>query len=658
MSNDIVTIGLAVDSSQVKEGTSELDKFGRKASQTEMATDGLNVKLASLAASALSVASALAGIKAVISTSAEFEQYQIRMQHLLGSVQEGNKAFNDMIVLARKMPFEFKDIMGAATQLSGVVKGGADEINRLMPMIGDLAAVSGLSIQQTTDQVARMFSAGASSADMFRERGILSMLGFQSGVTYSVQQTREMLINAWEEPTSKFRGASLDLAKSWDGLMSMMGDQWTLFKKSVGDAGAFGATKGALQGLLDELNANTKGAENLSVILSDGIVNSIEATVTAIALGTKSFYGFESSVKMTTAELFHLGGEAVDFILAGLDKMYGALAMLPGSVGEPYAQAQKTIEEARKTVQGFASAANDDVDSIARQFTVTSDKIDAEAVKMISAIEKGKAAAGQSPINTIGGDHAATDPITGGDPQLTAKQLQQRLQTIDQSLMTETESIQNAYAQRSEIVQQAVDNHLITAARGHQIELRLEKQKNDAMAALDKKAHQERLAGVQGMFSNLSSLMNTHNRAAFEVGKAAAIANTVITTYSSAQKAFDSLAGIPVVGPALGAAAAAAAIAAGVARVQAIQSTSFGSQSAGVAAGGGTPNVGGGGTAVPNSVQPAQQGQQGQQPAQVQIHLHGDPSLVDDGTLARVGEKLAPIIQQNFDRNAQMAVSA
>jgi len=86
-------------------------------------------------------------------------------------------------------------------------------------------------------------------------------------------------------------------------------------------------------------------------------------------------------------------------------------------------------------------------------------------------------------------------------------------------------------------------------------------------------------AGMKAL-SNLASLMQSKNREMFEVGKAAAIAETVINTYKAATGAYSAMAGIPYVGPALGVAAAAAAVAAGVANVQKISSTQFGSKSA------------------------------------------------------------------------------
>jgi len=75
------------------------------------------------------------------------------------------------------------------------------------------------------------------------------------------------------------------------------------------------------------------------------------------------------------------------------------------------------------------------------------------------------------------------------------------------------------------------------------------------------------------------------------IGKAAAVAQTAIATYTSATEAFKALAGIPIVGPVLGAAAAAAAIASGLANVRKILSVKSG-----------LPGDSGGGVSVPTSI--------------------------------------------------------
>jgi len=73
-------------------------------------------------------------------------------------------------------------------------------------------------------------------------------------------------------------------------------------------------------------------------------------------------------------------------------------------------------------------------------------------------------------------------------------------------------------------------------------------------------AKRQNLAAVGGALSNFASLVGEQTGA----GKAAAIAATLISTYQSAQDSYKSLAGIPIVGPALGAAAAAVAVASGL----------------------------------------------------------------------------------------------
>jgi len=66
---------------------------------------------------------------------------------------------------------------------------------------------------------------------------------------------------------------------------------------------------------------------------------------------------------------------------------------------------------------------------------------------------------------------------------------------------------------------------------------------------------------------DLASVLGEESKA----GKAAAIAQTTIETYKGATAAYASLAGVPIVGPGLGAIAAAAALAAGFKNIQAIQ---------------------------------------------------------------------------------------
>lgn len=132
-------------------------------------------------------------------------------------------------------------------------------------------------------------------------------------------------------------------------------------------------------------------------------------------------------------------------------------------------------------------------------------------------------------------------------------------------------------------------------------------------------------AGLQGkaalfsnFFGNISTLMQSESRKQFEIGKVAAISQAGVDTYLAATKAYQAMAGIPVVGPGLGAAAAAAAIAAGTMNINKIRATSFGggSSGGGGGGGGGIGGIGGAGTEI------AAQG--GQQSTLFNVTLQGD----------------------------------
>ena len=109
------------------------------------------------------------------------------------------------------------------------------------------------------------------------------------------------------------------------------------------------------------------------------------------------------------------------------------------------------------------------------------------------------------------------------------------------------------------------------------------------LAKAEADARIQSLNAVGNVLSNFASLVGEQTGA----GKAAAIAATLISTYQSAQSSYNSLAGIPVVGPALGAVAAGVAVASGLKQIQAIKAVKV-------------PNArgasnGGGGVATPSA---------------------------------------------------------
>ena len=122
---------------------------------------------------------------------------------------------------------------------------------------------------------------------------------------------------------------------------------------------------------------------------------------------------------------------------------------------------------------------------------------------------------------------------------------------------------------------------LITLAKAQGLStIQLEKAKSNALNGFNKEVssneiiwaeltQKEKLGLAKDGLNNMATILGEESAA----GKAAAIAAATISTFQSANDSYKALAGIPVIGPVLGAAAAGAAIVSGMAQVKAITAT-------------------------------------------------------------------------------------
>lgn len=182
------------------------------------------------------------------------------------------------------------------------------------------------------------------------------------------------------------------------------------------------------------------------------------------------------------------------------------------------------------------------------------------------------------------------------------------------------------YNQRRSIIDQFAQDEILAHEAKTEAMLKLDQEYAEQSAQIDALRWEVAESAMFDALTNLSALMNSHSRTMFNIGKVAAIAETVINTYKGATAAYAALAPIPVIGPALGTAAAAAAIAAGVANVQQIKNRSFGDKSVPTVAGGGAVGTVAGANSVGggNDIQDSRAG--------VEIILNGnyngDPELL------------------------------
>ena len=218
-------------------------------------------------------------IKGFIDVGKSVESLQVRLKFLFGSVEEGAKAFDAMAKFAGKVPFSLGEIQSGAGVLA-VVSKDANELSKVLELTGNVAAVTGLDFRTTAEQIQRSLSAGISSADLFREKGVKSMLGFSAGATVSVEQTREALFRVFGKG-GEFAGATSDLANTLEGTLSMIGDKFFNFQKTVAEE-FFVALKKEFGALDETLAANEELITSIAQKVGKGLANAVTASSNAI----------------------------------------------------------------------------------------------------------------------------------------------------------------------------------------------------------------------------------------------------------------------------------------------------------------------------------------------------------------------------------------
>ena len=198
-------------------------------------TGGSFLKFISIAALVTAAVSAMAvafrTLSKSIQVSAEFERVEITLSNLTGSAEKGARALEVITEKAQELPFAFSELATASPTLL-TVSNNLEEFRDNIQLAADIAANFNIPFETAVSGLQRAFSAGASAADVFRERGVLAAAGFTAGVSVSVDET----IEKFREFGKEIEGAATNLNKSLGGAASQAGDALTLFNKELGDA--------------------------------------------------------------------------------------------------------------------------------------------------------------------------------------------------------------------------------------------------------------------------------------------------------------------------------------------------------------------------------------------------------------------------------------
>ena len=283
--------------------------------RTKQAFKGIRGGLASLKNAVFSLRGAFVGlgaglvIKSFVDTGKSVEDLQVRLKQLFGSTEEGAKAFEVMSNFASKVPFSLEQIQAASGNLA-VVAGDSERLAKILEITGNVAAVTGLDFQQTAEQIQRSFAGGIAAADVFREKGVRNMLGFQAGATVSAEETIKAFQKVFGKG-GKFGEATDELATTFTGTLSMLGDKLFNFKRGVAGAGFFDELKKEFKALNEFIEQKSADFEAIGNVISKVLVFAVKAFAGAVrAVGNAT--GF---IRRQIEEIQRLLGFEVPFVV-------------------------------------------------------------------------------------------------------------------------------------------------------------------------------------------------------------------------------------------------------------------------------------------------------------------------------------------------------
>lgn len=309
------------------QGEAEARRFEQSLDRLNSRVNAVASTIGSLAGAAAAAATAAFGAlgKSVVTTSAEFEDYQAALETIEGSAEKASKSLDWISDFGKKTPYD----VGQATEAFIALKAyGIDPIaNDTLRVLGDTASAMNKPLRQAIEAFA---DATTFEFERLKEFGIrarqkgdeVTFFWSKNGkdLTKTVKRTAsEIRKFMLETMGDRFSGAMLKKSKTWNGMMSNLGDSWVEFQRKVGEGGFFKTVKGYLAdfldylGKLDEDGTLDRWSKNLSdafAATAEGVKFFTSRIATHIGFLSKNFEKYEGPIKAFSLVLGFLVAKA------------------------------------------------------------------------------------------------------------------------------------------------------------------------------------------------------------------------------------------------------------------------------------------------------------------------------------------------------------
>lgn len=565
---------------------------------------------------------AFAGLSAsvgfFVNEAAKIETINTQFEVLTGSVLGAEKAVSQLQEISASTPFAFEEVAAAGKQLLGF-GFSVDSLTENINNLGDVAAASGAPITDLSLIFGQVAAAGKLTGErllQLQERAIPIGPALAQTLGVAESSIRELVSKGavdFETFQKAFRSLSAEGGFAFGGLekqsqtlqgqLSTLGDNFSLVAAGIGRELLPVAKEltTALIGVFQELRNNPEFLETAAnvakvALVTTGLVTAlgslglifikIKVILVGITAAVGAFGTVLASIPLAIGAIVAIvtGGLIGAFLTydsklsftqnltENFAKRIAALFSGLGSVikGAFTLNTQDIKDGLNEIKLAFSEAGTDivagreklEADRLARQ----QKEIEDEKLKQEALIEEEKAANARKLENQKLLEQQKREAKLESealDRELDAELNDIKLQLGREFNEKEEEALRESLTKKREEKNQNFAKDILELQKQRQKEAEEEKKFGKTFVALKKATETDQFKNAQNFSNATIQLQRSSNSTLKGIGKAAALTRIGIETAQGAISAYSSLAGIPVIGPALGAAAAAAVVAFG-----------------------------------------------------------------------------------------------
>tara|TARA_R110000868_G_scaffold338663_1_gene599438 strand:+ start:10495 stop:12405 length:1911 start_codon:yes stop_codon:yes gene_type:complete len=533
MAVEVATLKFRADTSELDALERRLKKIGAAANDAEgglnnnrKATDklGASASRMGLAIGVAAVAMATFATIKLVSIQRQFDIINSSLITVTGSTENAALAFAQIKEFAATTPYDLGQVADAFVKLKAF---GLDPSEEALRSYGNTASAMGKDLGQMVQAVA---NATTGEFEMLKTFGIKAKTETDSisftfrGLTTSVgKNSAEIQAYLLNLGKTDFAGAMETRAATLDGAISNLGDSFDQLFLTISQAGVGGAMETGVRVITSAIDDI-----NFSIASMFGLLTDLQKTSNIEEQIASLFQTIESESSLAAAGIKINVAE----IRENIRTLQGELAAVGGNQGGVDSLRQEQLAVRNRVTAPAAAQPATAAETKAMEEELEA-RIDAEEILMKERWDRQLAA-----------DEAGADAAQAAMEERWAV-------AVAGELMLKQTQMENMLA----IAQAGLDMENAAFKQAEDDKIRMSQNTTDSMMALGEKLLEGKSKNAQAALHIGMNLANAEKR---ENAK-----QIISDSYGAAMKAYKALAGIPYIGPFLGAAAAGTIIAAG-----------------------------------------------------------------------------------------------